>query len=336
MMAPPRSILVINVTRIGDTLLTTPALRALAEAWPAAKLTVLAHPKRAEILRHLPFLARVGGIEKQRAVFMGHWPGKTYDLALVYGHDQALFDYALRVAGKVVAFHQADDAINARLFKAVDEPLPYSEHAVDSALRLTAALGIRALSRRLAYHVTGAERRAAEARLSKGGMTGAYPLIGLQAASFPTKAYRDWPLDHFIQICRRISAQYPNAAFLLFGGPDDRQRTAALAGQIGPRTMQLAGLPLRPTAACMSLLTAYVGVDTGPTHIMSSFDIPMIGLYHCLLPRSIYGPLDHPLDFSLDHPRLGGECSEQTSMAEITVDQVHERLVAALAASARG
>ena len=37
----PRSILVINVSRIGDTLLVTPALRALARAWPQARITVL-------------------------------------------------------------------------------------------------------------------------------------------------------------------------------------------------------------------------------------------------------------------------------------------------------
>ena len=35
---------------------------------------------------------------------MGRWPGRRYDLALVYGHDAALVEYALRVAGRVVAF----------------------------------------------------------------------------------------------------------------------------------------------------------------------------------------------------------------------------------------
>ena len=49
----PRSILVVNVCRIGDTLLATPALRALARAWPEAQITVLGHPKRVEMLENL-------------------------------------------------------------------------------------------------------------------------------------------------------------------------------------------------------------------------------------------------------------------------------------------
>lgn len=331
----PLSILVINVSRIGDTLLATPSLRALAETWPTARITVLGHPNRVEVLENLPFLAEVGEIEKKRALLMGRLSGKRYDLALVYGHDQALVLYALRVAERVVAFRQDDDAINARLHLVVEEAAPYSEHAVDAALRLPMALGAKTSSRRLAYQVTSNERRTAESKLRELGIAEAFPLIGVQAASFPTKAYRDWPVGHFVELCQRILAEHPNAAFLLFGGPDDLQRANALAAAIGPRTRQLAGLPLRPTAALMSLLTAYVGVDTGPTHIMSCFDIPMVGLYHCMLPRSLYGPLDHPLDFGLDHPRLGGECGEDTPMAEVTVDMVHQRLLRAISASAQ-
>jgi hypothetical protein len=107
----PKSILVINVTRIGDTLLAVPALRALATAWPDARLTVLGHPKRVAVLENLPFLAEVGPITKQRAVFRGWLPGHKYDLALVYGHDEALLKYAFRVARRVVAFRQSSQDI---------------------------------------------------------------------------------------------------------------------------------------------------------------------------------------------------------------------------------
>ena len=60
----PNSILFIIVTRIGDTLFTTPAIRAAAERYPNAEITVLAHPKRAEVLLNIPFINKVGIIEK--------------------------------------------------------------------------------------------------------------------------------------------------------------------------------------------------------------------------------------------------------------------------------
>ena len=45
----------------------------------------------------------------------------------------------------------------------------------------------------------------------------------------PTKAYRDWPIDFFIELCRRLRADWPNAHFLVFGGAEERERTTALA-----------------------------------------------------------------------------------------------------------
>ena len=50
MSEAPASILVINVCRIGDTLLATPAIRALARMWPEARITVLGHPKRLDFV----------------------------------------------------------------------------------------------------------------------------------------------------------------------------------------------------------------------------------------------------------------------------------------------
>lgn len=332
MIDTPRSILVINVTRIGDTLLATPALRALAQRWPEAKITVLAHPNRAEVLEHLPFLHAVGAIEKKRAVLMGRLPGRSYDLALVYGHDIALVEYALRVAKQVVAFRQEDPTLNARLAMAVEEARPYSEHAVHAALRLVRALGVEPAGHRLAFQVTPAERAEARARLEAMQMTNVSPRIGLKVVSFPTKAYRDWPLGCFEELCRRVRARWPGAGFIVFAGPDERDMVRGLVDNLGAPAVQLAGLSLRAAGALMAELDAYVGVDTGPTHIMGAFDVPMVGLYHCLLPRAVYGPLDHPLDFSLDHPRLGDECRESTPMAEITVDMVFNRLQKALAA----
>ncbi|MBL8523737.1 MAG: hypothetical protein JNN20_08615, partial [Betaproteobacteria bacterium] len=55
--AAAKRVLAINVTRIGDTLLATPALRALAAFFPNARITCLGHPKRVEVVEHLPYLA---------------------------------------------------------------------------------------------------------------------------------------------------------------------------------------------------------------------------------------------------------------------------------------
>lgn len=329
MSLAPRNILVINVTRIGDTLLCTPALRALAERWPEAKITFLGHPNRVEVLEHLPFLAHVGGMTKHRARWQGWLSPRRYDLALVYGNDAALFRYAFRVARRVVGCRQADEAINRRLFQAPDELR--AGHAVERAAGLVNALGVTVNRQRLAYVVTPAERAQADDWRVAHGVDKVRPVIGLQIASFPTKAYRDWPEAYFVELCRRVRERWPESRFLVFGGPDDLARAERLCAAVGTLVaFNLAGLPLRPTAALMEGLDAYVGVDTGPTHIMGCFDRPLIALYHCRLPAGVYGALEHPFNFSVDHPLAGGDCDETTPMSSITVDMVFARLSAAL------
>lgn len=324
-------ILVIQVSRIGDTLFVTPALRALAAAYPAAEITVLAHPKRAEVLEHLPFLTRVGRITKDRARWLGRLGGARYDLALVYGFDEPLVAYALRVAKRVVAFRQADELLNRRLDPAVAVPYFQDEHAVRYYLRLPAIVGAVPQGLRLQYEVTAAEKAAALAQLQAEDIDDGYPWIGLQVASFPTRAYRDWPIEYFAELCNRISATWPKARFLILGGSEEKQRTAWLKNQLGARAALFAGrLSLRETAALMSCTHLYVGVDTGPTHLMSTFDIPLVGLYHCTSSSEHTGPLEHPRAELLNHPHAGGDCTEQSSMADISVDEVFAAVQRAL------
>lgn len=332
MDSPVPSFLVINVARIGDTLLATPAMRAIASAYPGSQITALAHPKRAEVLHGLPFLAHVGGITKNTAPWRGRLGGRRYDYAVVYGFDEALVAYALRVSNRVVAFRQRDEALNRRLFRCVDAPPGGSEHAVAHRLRLTDALGIPASGLRLAYRVTPDEAATARARLAADVPAEASPLIGLNIATFPTKVFRRWPVEQFGELSEQIIGEWPRAHILIFGGGEAAEDTRWLKERLRGRATLYAGrLSLRESAAAMSLIDLYVGLDTGPTHLMSAFDVPLVALYHCSIPSRQIAPLDHPCLYVLDHPRLGGECAESTPMSEIAVDAVLAQVRRALA-----
>lgn len=326
----PKSILFIIVTRIGDTLFATPAIRSVAEKYPNATITALAHPKRFMVLKNLPFINKVGVIEKNRARLMGRIKTTQYDMAIVYGSDQSLINYALRVSDRVIAFRQHNETLDSRLYIAVNEPKPHSEHMVQRSLRLPSALDISTENFRIAYRVTDEEKKTAISILHDSGLDQSNPLIGIQPTSFHTKAWRNWPTDNFIKLGKSVQDYWPTAEFAIFGGPSDNKITSHITKALGDRAIDLAGLPLRTNGAIMSLLDAYVGVDTGPTHIMGSFDIPFIGLYHCLGPHKIVGPLKHPNDYSIDLPATIGECDESTPISEISVASVLKQLQRAL------
>ena len=337
----PRRILFIVVARIGDTILATPAVRALARAWPRAEITFLGHPKRVEVVEHLPYLHAAGAIDKNRARLRGwtcRWRrGSRWDLAFVLGFDRPLVAYALRAAERVVAFRQGDERLDARLFACVEPPPFQSMHAAQIPLLLTRAVGVAPAGLRLDYAPTGEERRWARATLARRLPANARPLVGFQVASFPTKAYRDWPLEHFAALAQRIVARWPQGHVVLFGGEADVARTRALAGRFPGRATSFAGeFALRQSAALMSELDLYVGVDTGPTHIMGALEPPMIAFYHSHSPARLLAPLERPACYVIDHPRAGRDSSLEAPMSEISVDTVWAKVEEALGTRSLG
>jgi heptosyltransferase-3 len=315
------SVLVVTVARIGDTLLSTPVMRALKQASPRGSLNVLAHPKRAEVLRNLPFIDRLAGIDKLRASWSGRFAPRRHDAALVFGREAALARFALRVARRVVVYDEPSFPVDERLIRV---PLQEGGHAVLDRLRLARALGVEAADRRLAYAVSDEERAAARARLAARWPQAKGPLIGLQMSSFPTKAHRDWPVECFADLGGRIARDQPESRFVVLGDAYARQSAAPFMQRHAARTLLAAGQTrLREAAALIAELDLYVGVDTGPTHIAGALGIPMVALYHCLYPGRNLAPLDHPRCRVIEHPLTGDARCGEHGMEAITVERVH-------------
>ena len=313
------------VARIGDTLLATPALRALRAA--AGRLTVLVHPQRKAVLEHLDFIDELQGITKHSAWWRGRGPGRPYDAAFCWGREPALLAYCLRSAQRSYAFDYPEfAALTSERLTRVRVPEDKSLHAVRERLLPVEAAGIACTDLRLTYAVTAEERKAAQAWLAQQAATGA-PLIGLQPFSFPTKAHRDWPLEHFVELSRRLQAGFPRARFLLLGDGDAARRATAFESALpGSFTVAAGKLALRESAALMSILDLYVGVDTGPTHIAGALGIPMLALYNPRYPGRNLLPLEQPRCTMLEAP---GE-----DMACLAVDEVLAGALARLEAAA--
>ncbi|NJD24515.1 MAG: glycosyltransferase family 9 protein [Betaproteobacteria bacterium] len=331
MSTAPHSVLALVVSRIGDTLLGTPALRAIKETWPECRLTVIAHPGRLPLLAGLPWIDALLPWRPWRR-WTALLPGAArYDLAFVFHPDRRQLDFARRSAGSVVA-----EAVPG---------IPPSEHlllpalpaapmvAVEQRLRLVRAAGADSSDQRLAYVVSANERKAAQARLAALGVAGHRPLVALQLKSFPTKAHRDWPADSFAGLVDGLAARFPGARFIVTGDAGSAADAIRLGERCPGRVASLAGqCDLRETAAVLAEMDLYVGVDTGPTHLAGALGIPMVALYHAAYPGRYLAPRQHPRCRVIEHPRSGAADARQASMADIPVDAVLQAAAELLAA----
>jgi heptosyltransferase III len=323
-LAGDASVLAVIVARIGDTMLATPALRALRRA--AGRLTVLAHPKRREVLQHLDFIDELGSITKDSAWLRRWFRRRRYDLAICYGSDPQLLDFCVRVAARTVAFDHAElRGTGGQTVVRVPVPEISSMHAVRERLLLAEAAGVHADDLSLAYSVTPQERLEAVAWIARNTAGGAGPLIGLQPLSFATKAHRDWPADRFVALAARIAEAHPRSHIFILGDAGARPLAPAFEAALPGRCTVAAGqLALRQSAALMQQLDLYVGVDTGPTHIAGALRVPMVALYHAAYAGRYLQPLDHPRCVVIEHPLTLSAGRDDAGMDAITLDEVWE------------
>lgn len=316
----PKNILVIAIARFGDTLLITPAIHALKTRWPQARIHVLAHKRSACILAHNPDIYRVTAFSKRKATWLGWLPKKPYDLALVYGNDHELVDYARRQSHHTVAF--ADNGLEEKDMTWVARPKTLMVAQKERAL-LVNALGINPSYWHLHYTITDEEKVFARKFLKDNSLINK-KIIGFQLQSFPAKAYRDWPMENFLQLAKQIITHDEQAYFLLLGGEESKQLASELAKKIGKeRCLSIAGcVSMRQNAAIMAHLSLYVGVDTGPTHLAGALGIPMVALYHSFHPGCYLAPLHHPCCHVIEHPNSLNNARREDTMADISVEKV--------------
>ncbi|MDR0217385.1 MAG: glycosyltransferase family 9 protein [Enterobacteriaceae bacterium] len=317
----PKNILIINVARFGDTLLITPVIRALKLKWPEANIDVLAHKKTKDILEYINEIGSLRSFSKGKAKWRGWFSRRRYDLALVYGHDKPLLQYARRVADSVVHFSDSSRiaSVNEVIVEKPQELMPAQQ---ERALLIN-VLGIEVTDWRLTYCVNENEAEYARSFLQRHALENKLR-VGFQLQSFPAKSYRDWPVESFYALAQLIYAHYPSAHILLLGSQDGAIAAKKLLDRLGEsKCTSLAGkTTMRQNAAIMSQLNLYVGVDTGTTHLAGALGIPMVAMYHSFHPGRFLAPQQHAKIAVIEHPIDYRHATRQDTMSDISVEQV--------------
>ena len=335
---PPevKRVLAIHVARIGDTLLTTVALRHLSHIYPGAQIDFMGHAKRIEVLEGLPYIHKLASISKKSAKLKG-WCAKfmgrkPYDLAFVWGHDAELVAYARRVSKRVVISRQLNEAANLMADQVVEFPndtnllseaedKPLVQWILDVVEQGTQT---KAENLYADYVVTAAESAEAKALLAQYTDNAQPQYIGLVVESHPAGAHRDWPIENFVALAQQLASEGADRVFVLIGGSLSDAKVAALHHVLGDRLINLSGkLSLRQSAAVINALDLYVAVDTGPSHIAAAVGTPSVVMFHCMRAGEYLLAPRYPERLTIvNHPTARLACSFETPMHAVGVERV--------------
>ena len=298
-------ILFVQLSAIGDVVLTTPAIRGLREKYKDAYIAYLVEEAGSEVLINNPHLDEVfifprvafkkalrGGVKDFMEVwgeiksFVEMLQEKRFDLVInVHTSVHAAILTYLVKAKKTLGFTmnpKGEMISSSDVWSRYREAAAYRPyfgrdlrnlHEIDLFLGIS---GVEPLSRNLEVFWGEAESRRVAEVLGEHGVNEADLLIGLNpSANWLTKR---WSLDRYAQLGDRLMADY-GAKVILFGGPGDREWVSQIEGRMKGKPLNLTGLiSLRELPAFIDRCKLFITNDTGPMHIASAVGVPIIAI----------------------------------------------------------
>ncbi|MDQ4079412.1 MAG: hypothetical protein M3125_01520 [Gemmatimonadota bacterium] len=278
---------------IGDVLMSTPLLRAIAQAHPTISIDVLTMPGPAEALRGLPFLRSVRAFRPGRRLtyprdVLAAVRRERYD-AVIDGTVRRFVDgqeFGTRVKAAMLllllasgARHRIGMAGRENDFVYTIPVAPKNADAHHSAY--TASLGVPfgldplAIDTRPALALTRDERGAGERQWSGAALEGR-PRLLVNISSL--NECRRWSDDAYVAALRSIRAECRDVAVAVIAGPGERARALAIAQQVDAKAMVPS---LRVAFGVVATATLLLTPDTSLGHAAAALGTPVV----VLLPR---------------------------------------------------
>ena len=324
--ARPYKVLFIRDDGIGDLIVSIEILRAIAESSPTITLDLLCSPANAPIGRSLPFVNEV--IVHRRQSLLKAIPTwrklrrNRYDVVIdgrVAIRNVNKQTTTLMLATGAPWRIGITGRTNDRIYSV---PIPPQQpvHWVDNFVTLASPFGVKLGDRdwRAKLPLTDAARAEAEALWAqvKGPQARPRVIVNLYSAS----ADRQWPVDRFGPVLKRIRERLPQAAIALPTMPAGDPDAERLAAGAGARAMPLTLAQVTAFTAAADLV---VSPDTAITVIASAFEVPVLALMrkdtHQWVPYKVAGHVAWS-----DDPRslMGLPTARVVSAVDTVVDQL--------------
>ncbi len=302
-MVAPKRILVVKLSDIGDVLTATPALRALRESFPAARLDTLVPPNSAPVLAESPLVDDVIVFDKFQydspidafkpsslaalVRFARHLRRQRYDCLVILHHLTtrwgALKYAALALASGAKIRVGLDNGRGWFLTHRARDGGFGARHEVEYWLDVVGSIGAR--TENTSLEMTIGENNQIPSLLSppyQGGARGGSPLVVIHPGSGGYSLARRWSAQGFARVADAL-AEGHDARIVLVGTPADG--ISQVASLIRAEAVNLEGkTTLGQLAALLKRCNLFIGADSGVMHLAAAVGTPLV---------AIFGPSNH-------------------------------------------
>lgn len=276
----PRRILLLQLRRIGDTLLGTPAIRALAHAFPEAKIDFIAEYPANEALIGNPYIDRLL-VPKQHGIlellkFIRELRREKYDWAIDFMSNPrsaqfafasgAHFRYGLDRFGRRWAYNR----------RALETEEDLQKYAVDLRLDMLNLIGIPSAGRHLELFADRADKlESTRIETLVGSLSTNQSIVAIASGGWI--AAKRYPAHLTAELAARVTtAGYTPIVTI---GPGETEFAAELRQVLAPDILLIPEARVSTLAALYRRASIYIGPDSAPKHIAVACGIPTITLF---------------------------------------------------------
>jgi heptosyltransferase III len=262
------STLAIHPGALGDVLLAVPALRALKSAHQGEPLVLGAQP-------------RVGALMAALRIVDQAVPFDALRLDTLFVEDDAATPSdAVRRGQRVICWFGARDPVFTRRLRALVPGALVASASGDGAdpvwrHLLTTVDAVPDGSPAPCDLLPEARQAGRDALVRAGWRTGTRLVVAHPGAGGRGKR---WSVEGFAQVLAPLGAR-PDLTVVLHEGPADADAAAALSARLGRGARLLRGLSLVELAGALAQAAAYLGNDSGVSHLAAALGVPSVILF---------------------------------------------------------
>lgn len=291
------NILLVQLGDIGDIVLTTPTIRAVREAYPDARVSILVRKPFGNLLLSDPNLFKIVETEKTRgsifrilheyAGFVRRLRRAHYDLVidLRTGDRGAILSFLtgapVRIGRRGIQKQFWHEFLFTKTIRDLKAAPPPVHPGADQSLRVVRELGIDTSDSTPQLCIALADQHRASALLAEAGLAPGANIVTVNP--FSRWKYKEWDNTKWGEVIDRIweARRIPS---VLIGSPEESAACQKIVAGREGHTINLAGkTTLGELAAVISMSSLHLGVDSAAPHIAAAVGTPTV---------TIHGPSD--------------------------------------------
>ncbi len=279
-----KRILMVRNDRLGDVLLSTPAIKALRQGLPQSYITMLVSPYTREVLEGNLDLDEIITFDKE-AKDKGFWAAlrfikflrqKRFDLAVIL-HPTSRMHWFTFLAGipKRLGYERKCGFLLTDKIKH-DKQLG-QKHESEYALEMLKYLGIPPADTALFMPIKDESEKWAQALLKDAQIKDSDRLLIIHpTASCPS---RIWPPERFARVADKLAQRY-GFKVIIVSDPKDMQKSQLVIKHMRTAGLFLAGkTSISQLASLLKRSQLFISTDSGPMHLACALQVPVITIF---------------------------------------------------------